>query len=122
MYCDTKNTLALITKKSRYNRENDGTYYTPLNRIPYANCVVFHKDDLFTYGLISYNTTICYIEKGVLYLSDRFYSNTTIKHISAFLKEYNLIDYYSYKDLVKQGVYKYDLIDKKILAYHSNRV
>ena len=109
----------MIAKKSRYKRENDGTYYTSLNRMPYANCIVFHKDNICQYGLISYNTVICYIDKGVLYLSDRLYSNTTIKHISAFLREYNIMDYYSYKDLVKQGVYKYDLIENKILEYHN---
>ena len=61
MYCNTKNTVSMIAKKSRYKRENDGTYYTSLNRMPYANCIVFHKDNICQYGLISYNTVICLI-------------------------------------------------------------
>lgn len=67
----------------------------PLNRMPYAQAKVYIEGNTIT--LISYTTTVARIEDGFLTVYG-LYSRTTIRHISAFVREFiPTADYYTAK-------------------------
>lgn len=74
----------------RYNTNNITTV-RKLSAMPYAQAHVEIAEDCSTY-LFSYTTLVAYIEGGTLYING-LYSQTTRKHISAFLKEYLNLPY-----------------------------
>lgn len=93
----------------------DGIYYTnnvyrdrPLKYIPYGSCGILEtKDNIY---LKSYTTMVLRLEKktGWIWCSG-LYSRTTIKHISAFLKEFCPgVSYYAIKDSYLNGM-KYNI-------------
>ena len=72
-----------------------------LSRIPYGQCGV--RFDGSRTVLVSYLTDVAYIDGNVLHVNG-LYSRTTIKHISAFLKEYAPhVSYYTVRDAVRDG-------------------
>lgn len=74
----------------RYNTNNI-TITRKLSAMPYAQAHVEIAEDYSTY-LFSYTTLVAYVEGGNLYVNG-LYSQTTRKHISAFLKEYFNLPY-----------------------------
>lgn len=66
-----------------------------LKKMPYAQAKVRIYDD-GTIEMISYSTVVCIIKNGVVYCTGT-YSQTTRKHISAFMSEYTPFDYYTAK-------------------------
>lgn len=68
-----------------------------LKKMPYAQAKVRIYDD-DTVELISYETVVCIIKNNVVYCTGT-YSQTTRKHISAFMREYTPFDYYTAKHI-----------------------
>ena len=76
--------------------EKKVTYDDRLKYCPYGSCGVIFND----YGvhLISYTTLVCSISPEGFLSCSGTYSNTTRKHIGAFLKEYApMLNYYNAK-------------------------
>jgi hypothetical protein len=73
------------------------TYDKNLAYCPNGSCgVVFNENGIH---LISYTTLVCTIDNNGFLSCTGTYSRTTIKHISAFLKEYAPnMSYYNAKD------------------------
>ena len=70
----------------------------PLKYMPYAQAHVEKYEDGMV-ALISYRTGIIQIDAEGWLKCSGLYSRTTIRHISAFMKEYgNGLSYYSAKD------------------------
>lgn len=67
-----------------------------LSRMPYAQAGVRFENGSII--LVSYSTVVCVIDEHGFLTCTGTYSRTTIKHISAFLKEYApLLNYYNAK-------------------------
>lgn len=66
-----------------------------LSRMPYAQAHVEIHDG--TISLFSYVTMVADIDKDGWLTVYGLYSNTTRRHISAFMKEYTGLDYYTAK-------------------------
>lgn len=75
-----------------------------LTNMPYAQAkVVIDENNAIT--LISYTTTVVVIDPQGWLTCSGTYSQTTRKHISAFMKEYgNGADYYTAKRCYEDGV------------------
>lgn len=56
------------------------------------------KDEYGAVALVSYRTTVIVIDPQGWLTCSGTYSRTTIKHISAFMKEYTTLGYYTAKD------------------------
>ena len=66
-----------------------------LSLMPYAQAGTLYKDG--EVQLISYDTLVCYTDHGYLYCTGT-YSNSTRKHIGAWLKEhFPMLSYYDMK-------------------------
>ena len=72
-----------------------------LKSMPYAQAKVYETTRGFI--LVSYVTTVAEIEDGWLTIYG-LYSKTTRRHISAFVKEYCGMDYYTAKQLYYDGM------------------
>ena len=68
-----------------------------LKKMPYAQAKVRIYDD-GKVEMISYSTVVCIIKNDVVYCTGT-YSQTTRKHISAFMSEYTPFDYYTAKHI-----------------------
>lgn len=68
-----------------------------LKKMPYAQAKVRIYDD-GTVELISYATVVCIIKNEIVYCTGT-YSQTTRKHISAFMGEYTPFDYQTAKHI-----------------------
>lgn len=66
-----------------------------LKKMPYAQAKVRIYDN-GKVEMISYETVVCTIKNDVVYCTGT-YSQTTRKHISAFMSEYTPFDYYTAK-------------------------
>ena len=78
---------------------------TKLSRMPYAqaNVMIEQYGDEKLIRLISYTTCVLEIRNNWLKVNG-LYSATTRKHISAFMKEYTNLDYYSAKQCYEDGI------------------
>jgi len=56
----------------------------------YGKANVIKDDDTNTIYLKSYSTLVCKIEGGIFSRLWDGYSNTTMRHVNSFLKEFNL--------------------------------
>ena len=81
----------------------------------------YNKDDIIKkYELISYNTSILYIKDNKLYFNykninnKKIYSQTTLRHIKEFLKQYYYILELNYKNIIDKEKIKKDDIKKLI--------
>ena len=68
-----------------------------LKHLPYAQAYVT-VDDHGAISLVSYTTTVIVIDPMGWLTCSGTYSQTTRKHISAFMKEYTNLSYYTAKD------------------------
>ena len=68
-----------------------------LKKMPYAQAKVRIYDN-GTVEMISYKTVVCIIKNDVVYCTGT-YSQTTRKHISAFMSEYTPFDYQTAKHI-----------------------
>lgn len=101
----------------------DGYYYVknvyrdrPLKYIPNGQCGILEDDDVIR--LQSYTTTVIVLNKktGWLYCTG-LYSRTTIKHISAFLKEVcPQVNYYTVKNAYKNDMV-YNVFTGELMKY-----
>ena len=66
-----------------------------LKKMPYAQAKVRIYDN-GTIEMISYATVVCIIKNNIVYCTGT-YSQTTRKHISAFMSEYTPFNYYTVK-------------------------
>lgn len=73
-----------------------------LKSMPYAQATVITFDN-GNITLRSYSTDVIIISDGWMSCTGT-YSQTTRKHISAFMREFNLGDYYLAKKLYEMGV------------------
>lgn len=81
----------------------------------------FNKDNLINkYELISYNTSILYIKDSKIYFNykdinnKKIYSQTTLRHIKEFIKQYYYILELYYKNIIdKEKLTKNDI--KKLI-------
>ena len=77
----------------------------------------FNKDNLINkYELISYKTSILYIKNSKLYFNykninnKKIYTNTTLRHIKEFIKQYYYILELYYKNIIdKEKLTKKDI-------------
>lgn len=67
-----------------------------LKYCPYGKCYAV-IDEYGAIALVSYSTTVITIDPQGWLTCSGTYSRTTIKHISAFLKEYTSLSYYDAK-------------------------
>ena len=86
------------------------TTYSTLKSMPYAQAKI--RRDTNRVALISYTTTVCEIVGGVLVVHG-LYSMTTRRHISAFMREFDM-DYYIAKECYERKV-NFDMIERKFL-------
>lgn len=84
----------------------------PLKLMPYAQAsvIISEKNDII---LRSYKTDVVIISDGWMSCTGT-YSQTTRKHISAFMREYNLGDYFLakklYTDKLKLNIYTGEIL------------
>lgn len=74
--------------------------FSPLKSMPYAQATVKRLPNRVS--LVSYTTTVCEIIGGVLVVYG-LYSMTTRKHISAFMREFDM-DYSIAKACYERGL------------------
>ena len=79
-----------------------------LKFMPYAQAHIVRN--LNSVVLVSYNTAVAAIIDGQL-VCNGLYSRTTIRHISAFCRQFGT-DYYVAKRCYKEGL-QYDLVTKE---------
>lgn len=81
---------------------------TKLKEMPYAQAHVEHFDN-GDIALVSYVTVVATISNDGWLTVYGLYSNTTRKHISAFMKEYTTLDYYTakqcYTDKIRMNIH-----------------
>lgn len=75
---------------------------TKLSAMPYAQAKVLHYED-GTIQLMSYATVVANIEPDGWLTIYGLYSQTTRKHIGAFMREYTGTDYQTAKQLYNDG-------------------
>ena len=80
---------------------------TTLSAMPYAQATV-RKFDNGNIALISYVTTVVWLDNNGWLTIHGLYSATTRRHIGAFVKEYANIDYQLAKKLFNDGM-KYNI-------------
>lgn len=95
------------TAKSFYNKANIKRYY--------------NKNELvYKIELISYKTSILYLKDNKIYFNykniknKKIYSQTTLRHIKEFIKQYYYILELNYKNIINKEVIKKDDIKKLI--------
>ena len=76
---------------------------TNLSAMPYAQATV-RKFDNGNIALISYVTTVAWLDNNGWLTIHGLYSATTRRHIGAFVKEYACIDYQTAKRLYNDGM------------------
>ena len=83
-----------------------------LSTMPYAQAKVHITEH--TIYLVSYTTTVAYIDPEGWLVINGLYSATTRKHIGAFMREYGYGDYQLakmlYKDGLKMNIYTGDVV------------
>lgn len=87
-----------------------------LSAMPYAQAHVNLYDD-GTVVLVSYTTAVIQltpdVENGGYWISiSGLYSRTTIRHISAFMREYTPCNYYLAKELYQKGLQYNPILDR----------
>ena len=84
---------------------------TSLKTMPYAQAAIISTED--TLILRSYQTDVIIISDGWMTCTGT-YSQTTRKHISAFMKEFNFGDYFLakklYTDNLKMNIYTGEIL------------
>lgn len=91
-FCDIIN---MYLRGGDPNTHGETNMMRPLNAMPYAQAKVYIEGNNVT--LVSYSTTVARIEDGFLTVYG-LYSRTTIRHISAFVREFiPNADYYTAK-------------------------
>lgn len=84
---------------------------TSLKTMPYAQATIISTED--TLILRSYQTDVIIISDGWMTCTGT-YSQTTRKHISAFMKEFNFGDYFLakklYTDNLKMNIYTGEIL------------
>ena len=78
-----------------------------LNAMPYAQAKVRMLSGFYHNELVSYQTTVAAIRGGLLYIYG-LYSQTTRRHIGAYVREYANISYQLAKDLYEKKM-KYNI-------------
>ena len=78
-----------------------------LNAMPYAQAKVRMLSGFYHNELVSYQTTVAAIRGGWLYIYG-LYSQTTRRHIGAYVREYANISYQLAKDLYEKKM-KYNI-------------
>lgn len=100
------------TAKSFYNKANIKRYYK--------------KELVYKIELISYKTSILYIKDNKLYFNyknidnKKIYTNTTLRHIKEFIKQYYYILELNYKNIINKEVIKKADIKDLIKASVNN--
>lgn len=96
--------------------ENVKSYYKKAEVKKYYN-----KDNIINkYELISYNTSILYLKNSKIYFNykninnKKIYTNTTLRHIKEFIKQYYYYLELYYKDIINKEKLKKDDIKKLI--------
>lgn len=87
---------------------------TKLSAMPYAQATV-RKFDNGGIALVSYATTVAWIDNEGWLSVHGLYSMTTRKHIGAFVKEYASLDFQTAKKLYMDG-YRYNIHTGEIVA------
>lgn len=84
---------------------------TSLKTMPYAQATIISTEDSLI--LRSYQTDVIIISNGWMTCTGT-YSQTTRKHISAFMREYNFGDYFLakklYTDNLKMNIYTGEIL------------